>query len=282
MNMNMNELNKFMNKQNVSLLWDVIVDEFNITNNDNDSTTNMIKTIFESNLKPFILRANPNINVIDLNKQFLSQVVLAVNKLVPKRIQISNEDVLDQPYKIEDIHASRQNNFQYELEQKKNEMELYLTPNKPKEMDFSDKIIDNKITQMDALIADKLAERDRDIGIQPPKKVVTFDNNNSNDNIFNKLKRTTITEPNITQYETQQSVSLPKVETEIIPQQTNNVKNDFIIPKNEIIEIIKMLVDRFDKFEIMVNNMETQLNDIKTNISKIQDELNAIKQNINK
>lgn len=280
--MNMNELNKFMNKQNVSLLWDVIVDEFNITNNDNDSTTNMIKTIFESNLKPFILRANPNINVIDLNKQFLSQVVLAVNKLVPKRIQISNEDVLDQPYKIEDIHASRQNNFQYELEQKKNEMELYLTPNKPKEMDFSDKIIDNKITQMDALIADKLAERDRDIGIQPPKKVVTFDNNNSNDNIFNKLKRTTITEPNITQYETQQSVSLPKVETEIIPQQTNNVKNDFIIPKNEIIEIIKMLVDRFDKFEIMVNNMETQLNDIKTNISKIQDELNAIKQNINK
>jgi hypothetical protein len=110
---------------------------------------------------------------MDLNKQFLSQVVLAVNRLFPqlkqdhniKRITISDEEISDfkEPYKIEDIHASRQNDFEKEVERKKMELDNYMTPQKPKDLDFSDTNIDGKITAMDSLLAEKMAQRNLEI-----------------------------------------------------------------------------------------------------------------------
>ena len=169
---------QFTNKENLNLLWNVLLDEFNI-NNSNKKLINNIKIVFESNINPFILKANPRSNIMELNKLFLSQVVLAVNKLlisaninantnantnnVFKRITISDEEILNEPYKIEDIQASRQNDFDKSLEQKRMDMENYMTPQKPKELNFSDNKSDSKITSMDSLIAEKMAERNLEI-----------------------------------------------------------------------------------------------------------------------
>jgi len=160
---------QFNNKQNLNLLWDVLLDEFHI-NNSNTNLLNNIKIVFESNINPFISRANPKSGIMELNKNFLSQVVLAVNRLFPhlkqeqniKRITISNEEVTE-PYKIEDIHSTRQNEFEKNVEQKRIDMENYLIPQKPKELDFSDKNLDGKITSMDSLIAEKMAQRNLEI-----------------------------------------------------------------------------------------------------------------------
>ena len=161
---------QFTDKENLNLLWNVLLDEFNI-NNSNKKIINNIKIVFESNINPFILKANPRSNIMELNKLFLSQVVLAVNKLITssntnnvfKRITISDEDILNEPYKIEDIQASRQNDFDKSLEQKRMDMENYMTPQKPKELNFSDNKSDSKITSMDSLIAEKMAERNLEI-----------------------------------------------------------------------------------------------------------------------
>jgi len=161
---------QFTNKENLNLLWNVLLDEFNI-NNSNKKIINNIKIVFESNINPFILKANPRSNIMELNKLFLSQVVLAVNKLITssntnnvfKRITILDEDILNEPYKIEDIQASRQNDFDKSLEQKRMDMENYMTPQKPKELNFSDNKSDSKITSMDSLIAEKMAERNLEI-----------------------------------------------------------------------------------------------------------------------
>lgn len=165
---------QFTNKENLNLLWNVLLDEFNI-NNSNKNLINNIKIVFESNINPFITRANPKSNIMELNKLFLSQVVLAVNKLFPnftsfnesnqniKRITISDEDILNEPYKIEDIQASRKSEFDKNVEQKRIDMENYMTPQKPKELDFSDKTSDVKITGMDSLIAEKMAQRNLEI-----------------------------------------------------------------------------------------------------------------------
>jgi hypothetical protein len=169
---------QFTNKQNLNLLWNVLLDEFNI-NKSNQSLINNIKFVFESNINPFISRANPKSNIMELNKNFLAQVVLAVNKLFPnftsfnevrqnqeqhiKRITISDEDVLNEPYKIEDIQASRQTEFDKNVEQKRIDMENYMIPQKPKELDFTDKNYDVKITSMDSLIAEKMAQRNLEI-----------------------------------------------------------------------------------------------------------------------
>ena len=176
--------NKFTNKQNIGLLWDVLLDELHI-NKTNKTLVENIKTIFESNINPFTSRINPKSNIMELNKLFLSQVVLAVNKLFPnlqkqdqniRRITISDEEVIE-PYKIEDIHASRQNEFEKQVERKRMEMENYMTPQKPRDLDFSDKNLDGKIKAMDSLVADKMAQRNMEIEY--------FQNNTNNNNNIN-------------------------------------------------------------------------------------------------
>lgn len=164
----MNNIQQFKNKENLTMMWDVLLDELHI-NPLNKNIVSNVRTIFESNINLFISKINPKLNIMELNKQFLSQVLLAVNKLIPKkqeqsirRITISEEEVLE-PYKIEDIHSSRQNEFEKELEKKRIEMENYMIPQKPKELDFSDKNLDGKIKSMDSLIADKLNQRNIEI-----------------------------------------------------------------------------------------------------------------------
>ena len=166
-------ISKFVNKQNLKLLWDVLLDEFNIDINNKQLVSN-IRTVFDSNIQPFTkntsANSNGNVQLVNLNKQFLSQVVIAVNRLFPnlkqeqefKRIQISSEEIIE-PYKVEDIHSERQNKFEKQVQQKRVEFEKSINLNKPAEVDFSEKIEDDKIKEMDALIAETVARRKFDI-----------------------------------------------------------------------------------------------------------------------
>ena len=165
--MNLEALNAFKTNANVELLWDVLLNELHInpTNKDN------IRTVFDTNLPIFVssmINKRNKYSIMDLNKEFLSQVVLAVNKLFPKqnvnvkRITITDEDV-GEPYKIEDIHASRQSDFDKELERKRIELETYMTPPKPKELVFSDNMTIDKITSMETIIAEKITQRNMEI-----------------------------------------------------------------------------------------------------------------------
>jgi hypothetical protein len=164
-------VSKFLNKQNLKLLWDVLLDELRIEPTNKTVLTN-IRTVFESNIQPFTKNTgvNSNVQLVNLNKQFLSQVLIAVNRLFPnlkqeqdfKRIQISNEEVIN-PYKIEDIHEARKDDFENQLKLKRSEFENSINLQKPKELDFTEKIDDGKIKEMDALIAETIARRNFDI-----------------------------------------------------------------------------------------------------------------------
>jgi hypothetical protein len=85
----MNNISQFLEQDNLELLWEVLLDELNI-NNSNTKLISNIRIIFESNINPFISKTNSNINIIDLNKQFLSQLVTAVNRLLPELKQEKN------------------------------------------------------------------------------------------------------------------------------------------------------------------------------------------------
>jgi hypothetical protein len=162
----------FLEKENMNLLWEVLLDELDINCN-NELLMHKIRVIFTSNMDHFVSSVSKNkdnnvIKLVELNKQFLSQIILAVNKILfptnsqMKKIIIANEEI-NEPYKIEDIHLSRQNDFESQVEKKRIELDTFMTPQKPKALDFSDKKIDDKITAMDSLIAEKMAERELDI-----------------------------------------------------------------------------------------------------------------------
>ena len=191
---------QFKTTQNLSLLWDVFLDELQVSHTNKELMAN-IRSVFESNIGPFTARANQNASIMELNKQFLKQIVLAVNQLFPylkqmKKITITDEEV-SSPYKIEDIHASRQSDFEREVEKKQMEMDSYLTLKKPQQVNFSDNNYDEKIGSMELLISEKIAQRNLEIlppiqesyqWLQPKEtsikaeKMFNYDSNNNNTN----------------------------------------------------------------------------------------------------
>jgi len=343
---------QFTNKQNIQLLWEVLLDELQINNN-NKSLVNNIRNVFESNIHPFTSRTKPNASIIELNKQFLSQVVLAVNKLFPnfneikqrqeqniKRIQIATEEI-NEPYKIEDIQSSRQTDFERELETKRMDLENYMTPQKPKEVDFSYGNLDGKITSMDSLIADKMNQRNLEVeqfnnslhntlGVNPEQwlksketslnneknieqklvkndlvkndlvknrlKHINIDENNnislnqiitgnktnksvsfedSNINIFQKLKRQPIEEENYTgfeqkQYMEQKSQPLPEIKQEQINRGTKTIEkqpNIPIIPKNEMVKQLNDMNTKIDNLYELVFKLTISIQELTQNKS---------------
>jgi hypothetical protein len=237
-------IKNFLNSKNVSMLWEVLLDELNINPNSSTLVQN-IKTVFDGNISLFTTKANPNMGLMNLNKLFLNQVLIAVNQLFPnlkqdqqmKLINISDE-LIGEPYKVEDIHNARQTDFEKQVTDKRAEFENSINQKKPQPVDFSDKVEPElKIMEMEALIAETMAKRKFDIeqiqgtnanantntvtntkkplSVQSKaEKTVSFNDNvtlhiddyeNENNvepdvqhNIFNKLKKTTAITKDIT------------------------------------------------------------------------------------
>jgi hypothetical protein len=210
-------MSKFMANNNIQLLWEVLLDEIKVDKTNTKIISN-IKLVFDKNTNLFSSKLNPKASLIEANKHFLSQMVIAINKLfpnmsTPKLININNdESIMLDPYKIEDIQSARQTDFENQYEKRKNEFESLINTPKPKEIDLSYKISEGKITAMDNLIADKMAERENDIAImsdpnaqkwlQPRETSVknanTNTNTNTNTNNSSKLKHINIQNDNIT------------------------------------------------------------------------------------
>jgi hypothetical protein len=199
MNKSLGTIQHFINNKNLSMLWEVLLDELQINSSNSGHIIQNIKTVFDGNINLFKTRANPNMGLMGLNKQFLNQVLIAVNQLFPnlkkeqilKRINIGDE-VIDEPYRVEDIHNARQNDFEKQVLNKRNEFDNMINQKKPNPIDFADKVEPElKITEMEALIAETMAKRKFDIdqlqgqqintnnikSISKSEKSVSFDDN---------------------------------------------------------------------------------------------------------
>lgn len=161
----------FQIKQNLNLLWEVLLDELDIKGNANNKTIiSNIQAVFHSNISPFINKISPVAGLMETNKLFLKQVLIAVNRLFPnlkqdqqiRRINIGEEEV-NELYKVEDIHSARQTNFEKQVQQKREEFDSLAAFKKPKELNFSEKYDDGKITEMQSLIAETISRRNFEI-----------------------------------------------------------------------------------------------------------------------
>jgi hypothetical protein len=286
----MSSLSQFTNKQNLKLLWDVLLDELNI-NKTNTKLIGNIRTVFESNINPFSSRANPKLQIIELNKQFLSQVVLAVNRLFPtlkqdqniKRITISDEEV-SEPYRIEDIHASRQSEFEKDVERKRMEMENYMTPQKPRELDFSDKTSDGKIKAMDSLVADKMAQRNMEIeqfqnssynsSIDPEKWLTPKETSVKNEKTVIEPK-VAMLEPKVAMLEPKVAMLEPKVamlEPKVAMLEPKVIEQKPIIKNNQNSKLKYISIDSDNNITLSIDEIEPKHKKVSWDDSHIMDE----------
>jgi hypothetical protein len=276
-------VSKFLNKQNLKLLWEVLLDELRIDLNNKAVLTN-IRTVFESNINPFTKNTNTNINnnvqLVNVNKQFLSQVVIAVNRLFPnlrreqdfKRIQISSEEVMS-PYKIEDIHEARQDDFENQLKIKRSEFDNSINLQKPKELDFTEKIDDGKIKEMDALIAETIARRNFDI--EQINKVTNL-NVEDSENWLNPQKITKNTNTNTNTSEKKQEIQeiqenknqnndlnfysklkLINTKKNVSWNDDNELNNNMSLIVEEILPTNTNTNTDTDKMDILINKVDT-------------------------
>ena len=157
---------QFVSKQNTAMLYDILLRELKI--NENSVWIPQIKQIFTNNINFFLANANFNNSLLELNKLFLKQTTIAINKLIPdlkKKITILPDDI-NFPHKIEDIKNIRKDLFNEELNFKKMEFDSAMNVEKPNIINFSDDYTTEKIINMEQLLSDKINERERDSQIE--------------------------------------------------------------------------------------------------------------------
>lgn len=180
----------FLEKTNVYLLWDVLIDEPMIKQICNSQIKiNELQTIFETNIKAFFVREKNNYNsLVELNKKYILLLINYIIKLQDKsidevnrqnsqnirnvqnvqnsqgfkKIKIHEDDTIQQQITYEDIHNERISKFEKELTKKQEEFTSSMSVSVPPTPNFNDKL-DEPINEIELEIKRIQEQRNYDI-----------------------------------------------------------------------------------------------------------------------
>jgi len=210
--------NDFLTKQNVDLLWEVIIDD-DLFKNKPKELINQIANIFNQKLRAFYeSEKNNSNNLMNMNKKFvglmLNQSYGIISNLNKPQIQNKNKISRDL-ITSSDLQTERISQFEKELSQKQNEFSNAMSLPVPPTPKFSDTNLDEPISEMELEIKKVLDQRNYDIEqvsknlnksnadswLKPQetslKNEKTPSINNSNFGIQNKVKYIKIDNDNI-------------------------------------------------------------------------------------
>ena len=175
-------INDFLEKENLELLWEVLIDEPLIKQLcDSVIKFKTLMHIFQSNLNEFFMTEKNNCNnLIELNKKYILLIINFVIKTnnnqttIPtqtshatnqyKKIKIHEDEPIKQSITFEDIHNDRLNFFEKELNKKQEEFSNAMTLPVPPVPNFSDKL-DEPMSEIELEIKKIQEQRKYDIEI---------------------------------------------------------------------------------------------------------------------
>ena len=174
----------FLEKTNIYLLWDVLIDEPMIKQICNSQIKmKELQTIFETNLKAFYAREKNSCNsLVNLNKKYILLLINYIVKLQDqaideitrqnshqnqtnqtfKKIKIHEDDTTQQQITYEDIHNERISKFEKELTKKQEEFTNSMSVSVPPTPNFNDKL-DEPINEIELEIKRIQEQRNYDI-----------------------------------------------------------------------------------------------------------------------
>jgi hypothetical protein len=279
--MSINQIHQFLSKDNIQILWDVLIEEPIVKQycNCHERIIELTK-IYEINLKGFydIERKNHN-NLIELNKKYIILIINYLNnqiksssQIIPhpttqvqqfKKITITDEQI-KQPITYEEIQNERKTQFEKDLYTRQQEFSNAMTQAVPPIPDFSDKI-DKPISQIELEIIKIKEQRNYDMelinknyqdNINTPK---TINNSISYDSKNNKHISWADTNPEIQPDSSDFFTKLKKVDQpstntnssiNIQDQQNISFSEDLIYLKKEVNNLnnkLNLLVEKIDK-----------------------------------
>lgn len=263
-----NTMNHFSSAKNIDLIWSILIDELMLERVGNDNTLlRKVKTIFDANVPIFVEKVREIKPLVELNKMFLRQVIIAVHRLIPnfneerraKKISISAEEPIGSPYKVEDIRRASQDSMALQFNQRRAEFDALMTSPKPTNIDFLnlDTNDDSRLAaaDMDAMIAEKTAERNTLSVMEPvvaPKRVS-----------FEEPAAQVVSLTKKEKYAEQISASLPELTTTPVePTQSRQKISSSIVPSNEIKEQLSIVNGKIAlldaKMQQMIDLLEKQ------------------------
>jgi hypothetical protein len=240
---------EFTSTDNKGMIWGLLQESNIFADIENEKFAN-IQSIFEDTIQTINI-TKQNLPLLEKNKLTMETLMQKINdeKSKPKKtIQVV--------YRAEDLQSKRTEDFNMKLKQQQESMNSMMNVSKPKEVTFSDETNDDDKPigdEMDRLIAERLASRERELEIPSMTKETeawlnTSNTSNTNNIINNEFQNKT--EPIIAKTKTSGTsdiFSKLKRKTENIlinSQSNNNSSNDIGIDVSIKEEILKIRSDQ--------------------------------------
>ena len=163
--MNNTDANSFLSKDNVEMIWELIVDE-EFTRNKTEKQMQDMQIFFITEIREFYEREKSRArDLMSLNKMFIENILQKLSNPVEPTIKLREplrEPLRQQLVTAEDIQSSRMNEFEKQFAERQNEFSRSMALNVPEKPAFNDEM-DKPIGEMEDLIARTLAQRNFDI-----------------------------------------------------------------------------------------------------------------------
>jgi len=186
-------INDFLTKQNVSLIWEVIMDD--VLKNKSQEVILKINNIFYANLKGFFdNEKQKSRNVMELNKKYISLIINYIDgnfsqkQPQQEKQQQQQQQQHQQQQKIakelithDDLQSDRMTQFDKKLSTIKQEFSNAMALPVPEKPDFSDKL-DTPLTELELEIKKVMAQRNYDIEQINRNNLEANTNSNTNTN----------------------------------------------------------------------------------------------------
>jgi len=152
----------FLSKSNISLIWELLIDEDILKNKSKDAVENINKT-FNQSIIPFYeseKQKNKTIPLVELNKKFISIILNYVNKNYPSKINIQpkKKEIIT----FEELQSERQNEFEKQLAKRQQEFTNAMTLQIPEKPNFND-TLDSPINEIEVEVKKIMTQRNYDI-----------------------------------------------------------------------------------------------------------------------
>ena len=181
----MTSVTDFLSKQNVQLIWDVLIDEESIKNNSNNVLQEINNKINQIIVNFYENEKQTTNNLMELNKRFITTIINYVNNKFPKKTnngqiqgqiqgqmqgqmqgqtqgQMQGQNKMNEPITFEDLQTQRLSDFDKQLAKKQSEFTSAITLQLPEKPKFSDNM-DTPIAEIEIEVKKMVAQRNYDI-----------------------------------------------------------------------------------------------------------------------
>ena len=160
-------VNNFLHKENLNTLWDVISDEeiFRFLSRDIQSS---VAELFTNNANGFFdIEKTKTKGLIELNKKYILLILKHIERnytqKVPNKLKILDENPIKEIITAEELHNERKSQFEKDLVKRQEEFEGFINVKTPPVPEFSDKLSDKPISDMDRIIKEMTTNRNYEV-----------------------------------------------------------------------------------------------------------------------